>query len=106
MWSRSPWVTVRPRSLLSLAPEPLDPVAKGAENRVRRRKRVSRPASADAAVLDGGRDSVSATTHHGVVTLVHGNSLYLWDLDEDSPFHLSVGRASDGSRPYVGAVVR
>ena len=49
---------------------------------------------------------MATATHHGVVTLVHGNSLYLWDLDEDAPWHLSRGQASDGSRPYVGAVVR
>jgi hypothetical protein len=49
---------------------------------------------------------MTVTTHHGVVTLVHGNSLDLWDLDDDAPWHLSSALASDNSRPTIGAVVR
>ena len=45
---------------------------------------------------------MTATTHYGVVTLVHGNSLYLWDLDDDAPWHM----ASAGPIPEIGSVVR
>jgi hypothetical protein len=48
---------------------------------------------------------VTGTTHRSVVTLVHGNSLDLWELDDDAPWHLSSALASNSSRPEIGAVV-
>lgn len=50
----------------------------------------------------GGRVAVTTTTHYGVVTLAHGKSLYLWDLDDDAPWHM----ASAGPAPEIGSVVR
>jgi len=50
--------------------------------------------------------AVTATTHHGVVTMVQGNSLDLWDLDDDAPWHMSSALASSNSKPTIGVVVR
>lgn len=48
---------------------------------------------------------MTATTHYGVVTLVHGSSLYLWDLDDDAPWHMAQ-ESSGISAPKIGEVVR
>ena len=45
---------------------------------------------------------MTTTTHYGVVTLVHGNSLDLWDLDDDAPWHIASVRPA----PKIGSVVR
>lgn len=44
--------------------------------------------------------------HHTIVTLVSGSSLYLWDLDTDSPHHTNTARVAYGTRVGHGSLVK